>query len=104
MFSRPYSYPVPSRALPSDAPPAVRAVYDGFLFLLACKWWHTPHAPTPFAWRFAAAWCGLGTRQAGQAMRWLLARGFLRQVGTHQRTALFVPGSSPGRRRSGGAP
>jgi hypothetical protein len=95
--------PVPSPALPSDVPPAVRKVYDGFVFLLGCKWWHTPHAPAPFAWRFAAAWCGLGTRQAGAAMRWLLAHGWLRPVGTHRRTVLFAPGAGPARRRVGGA-
>jgi hypothetical protein len=86
-------YPVPSRPLPLGVRPAVRKVYDGFLFLLACKWWHTPEAPTPFSWRFAAAWCGLGAYHVGDAMRWLLAHGFLRQVGKHGRAALFLPGT-----------
>jgi hypothetical protein len=90
-------YPVPARGLPPAAPPAARAVYEGFRFLLACKWWHTPQAPAPFAWRFAAAWCGLGVRQAGAALRWLLACGWLRRVGTHRRTALFMPATSPPR-------
>jgi hypothetical protein len=60
-------YPVPARPLPSDVRPAVRRVYAGFVFLLACKWWHTPQAPTPFSWRFASAWCGLGERHVGAA-------------------------------------
>jgi hypothetical protein len=85
-------YPVPARPLPPDARPAVRKVYAGFVFLLACKWWHTPDAPTAFSWRFAAAWCGLGERHVGDAMQWLLVHGFLRQVGKHRRTALFLLG------------
>jgi hypothetical protein len=87
-------YPVSGRPLPPEVRPAVRKVYEGFLFLLGCKWWHTPQAPTTFSWRFAAAWCGLGASHVGEAMHWLLAQGFLRQVGTYQRTALFVPGAA----------
>jgi hypothetical protein len=85
-------YPVSARPLPPKVRPTVRTVYNGFLFLLACKWWHTPQAPTPFAWRFAAAWCGLGARHVGEAMHWLLAQGFIRQVGRHRQMALFLPG------------
>jgi hypothetical protein len=88
-------YPVPAHALPTRVRPTIRKVYEGFLFLLACKWWHTPHAVTTFTWRFAAAWCGVGTRQAGEAMHWLLAHGFVRQVGRYKgpvrETALFLP-------------
>jgi hypothetical protein len=85
-------YPVPARPLPAAVPPAVRQVYDGFLLLLGCKWWHTPQAPAPFAWRFAAAWCGLRERQVGEAIHWLLAHGWLRQVGRYRQMALFLPG------------
>jgi hypothetical protein len=84
-------YPVPARPLPLAALPAVRHVYEGFLLLLACKWWHTPEAPSPFSWCFAAAWCGLGERQVVEAMQWLLAQGLLRQVGRHRNMALFLP-------------
>jgi hypothetical protein len=84
-------YPVPARPLPSGVRLAVRTVYEGFLFLLACKWWHTPQAPTPFSWRFAAAWCGVGERHVGEAMQWLLAQGWLRKVGQYRNTALFLP-------------
>jgi hypothetical protein len=86
-------YPVPARPLPFDVRPAVRTVYEGFLFLLACKWWHTPEVPTAFSWRFAAAWCGLGERHVGDAMHWLLAQGWLRQVGRYRGMALFLPSS-----------
>jgi len=96
-------YPVPARPLPPGVRPAVRKVYEGFLFLLACKWWHTPDVPTPFSWRFAAAWCGLGERHVGEAMHWLLAHGWLRQVGVHQRTALFLPGAAAAHPRRPGS-
>jgi Bifunctional DNA primase/polymerase, N-terminal len=85
-------YPVSARPLTAAVPPAVRQVYEGFLLLLACKWWHTPQAPAPFSWRFAAAWCGLGERQVGEAMHWLLTQGLIRRVGRHHRMALFLPG------------
>jgi hypothetical protein len=84
--------PVPACPLPSTVRPSIRRIYEGFLFLLACKWWHTPQASTTFAWRFAAAWCGVETRQVEQAMPWLLAHGWLRQVGTYRQMALFLPG------------
>jgi hypothetical protein len=37
-----------------------------------------------------------------KAMRWLLAHGVLRRVGTYRRMALFLPGAGPAHRRSGG--
>jgi hypothetical protein len=94
-------YPVTVRPLPPGVRLAVRKVYEGFEFLLACKWWYTPPAPAPFSWHFAAAWCGLGERHAGEAIRWLLAQGFLRRVGTHKRTALFLPGAVSVRQQIG---
>jgi hypothetical protein len=82
-------YPVPARPLPLDTRPAVRQVCEGFVSLLPCKWWHTPEAPTPFSWRFAAAWCGLGERHVGEAMQWPLAQGLIHPVGRHRQMALF---------------
>jgi hypothetical protein len=63
---------------------------------------HADHrlAPTSLV---GAAWCGLGTSHVEAALRWVLPRGVLRQVGTHWRTALFLPGAAPERRKSGGA-
>jgi hypothetical protein len=92
-------HPVPARPLPPAVPPVIRRVYTGFVLLLGCKWWHTPQAPAPFAWRFAAAWCGLGEGQIKEAMQWLLAQEFMRQVGTHQRMALLLSCVAPVRRR-----
>jgi hypothetical protein len=85
-------YPVPAHPLPLVAPPAVRHVYEGLLLVLGCKWWHTPQAPTTFAWRFAEAWCGLGMRHVGDAMQWFLDLWGLRQVGRYQGIALSLAG------------
>jgi hypothetical protein len=82
---------VPARPLVSAVRPAVRKVYEGFLLLLGCKWLLTPGAPTPFTWRFAADWCRLAERHAGESIQWLLREGYIRQVGTYQRMALFLP-------------
>jgi hypothetical protein len=78
--------------LPPGVDPAIRRVYAGFVLLLGCKWWHTPQAPTPFAWRFAAEWCGLGERQVEEAMQWLLVHGWFRHMGRYRGMALFLPG------------
>lgn len=82
---------VPHRPLPPGAPKAVAKVYAGFLSLLGCKWRHTPGDATPFSWRFASAWCGVGQRQAGDAIQWLLSKGFLVVAGKHRRITLFLP-------------
>jgi hypothetical protein len=82
---------VPARRLPSTARPAVRKVYEGFLLLLGCKWLHTPGAPTPFPWRFAADWCQISERHAGESLQWLLREGYIRPVGKHRGMALFLP-------------
>jgi hypothetical protein len=82
---------VAHRPITDDAPKAARTVYAGFLQLLGCKWLYTKGAASPFSWRFAAAWCGMGHRQAGVGMQWLLSNGYLVQTGRHGRTALFMP-------------
>jgi len=82
---------VAHRPLMDDAPKAARKVYAGFLQLLGCKWLYTKGDPSPFSWRFASAWCGMGHRQAGEGMQWLLSNGYLVQTGRHGRTALFMP-------------
>ncbi|HEY8415855.1 MAG TPA: bifunctional DNA primase/polymerase [Thermaerobacter sp.] len=90
---------------PADLRPAARKVYEGFLRLLSIKWLHTPNAATVFSWRFAAGWCGVSERHAGEAMRELLRRGLIRKVGEHKPArgrpqALFLPGLAA---RRGGA-
>jgi len=81
--------PVKARPLPPGVRLTVYRLYEGFRLLLGCKWLLKPGESTTFAWRFAAAWCGLGERHIGEAMTWLLQRGCLRKVGAHKRAALF---------------
>lgn len=83
--------PVPHRPLPPDVRDSVQRTYEGFLHLVGCRWLHTAGDPAPFTWRFAAAWTGLSQPTIGQAMRVLLKGGYLRQVGRHNKTALFLP-------------
>ena len=88
------AYPAKHGKGEDGGPASVRMAYRGFVHLLACKWLYTAGAPTPYSWRFAAAWCGPHSiAQIGGAMTWLLKRGYVRHVGTHERTALFLPGS-----------
>ena len=84
---------VPHRPLENTAPARAAKLYEGFLLLLGCRWLHTPGDATPFAWRFAAAWCGLAGRNEslGDAMQWLLKNGYLTCTGKYKRTHLFVP-------------
>lgn len=70
--------------LPVDCSSYLRKVYDGFKLLLGCRWLHTPGAPAPLAWRFAAAWCGVSKPTAGKAIRELLRLGIIQVVGKHK--------------------
>jgi hypothetical protein len=88
---------VRARPLPPAVRPAYHRVYEGFQRLLGCKWLLKPGEPTAFAWRFAAAWCGVAMPHVGAAMRWLLEQGYLRQVGQYKRMALFQLGEAYGR-------
>ena len=92
--------PVPRR------PESLRRVADGFGLLLGLRWLRDPGLPTPFTWRFAAAWCGLSEKTAGQATRELLALDVIRKVGEHpgrgRPTSLFLPGEGRRRGRGGG--
>jgi hypothetical protein len=84
---------VPHKPLPDTAPARAAKLYEGFLLLLGCRWLHTPGDAAPFAWRFAAAWCGLAGRNEslGGAMQWLLKNGYLTCTGKYKRTHLFIP-------------
>ncbi len=74
---------VPMPPLPLTAPESLRAVYEGFRYLLACRWTIMPNAPTPFTWRFGADWCGVAPQTAQQGIQRLSAMGIIEQVGSH---------------------
>ena len=83
--------------LPASARRADKLVYEGFKRLLGCRWLHTPGAPTPFTREFAAAWTGLAPRHAVDAMKRLLADGYIQGAGECRPGArplkLFLPGT-----------
>ncbi len=66
--------------LPGGESQTVKKVYEGFRFLLGCKWLRDPNSPTAFAYRFAAAWCGVGINQAGAAIKRLLDLQIIRKM------------------------
>lgn len=72
--------PVKLASLPERESQIVKKVYDGFCRLLGCKWLRDPNSPTAFAYRFAAAWCGVGLNQAGAAIKRLLALQIIRVI------------------------
>jgi Bifunctional DNA primase/polymerase, N-terminal len=87
--------PVAARPLPRDVRPTVHKVYEGFGLLLGCKGLVKPAEPSAFAYRFAAAWCGVRKLDhVGEAITWLLQHGYMRRVGQHRRTALYQLGAA----------
>lgn len=77
--------------LPDDVPPVVRTSYEGFVYLLGCRWLHTPFAPAPWTHPFAARWSGITTRQAKDARCDLVRIGALIEVGRWGRMKLWLP-------------
>lgn len=68
--------------LPQDAPEIVKDVYVGFQKLLSVRTlYNSEDIGAPYSWRFASTWCARSERHTGEAIRWLLARGYLRTVG-----------------------
>jgi hypothetical protein len=77
--------------LPARSSAVARVSYDGFLYLLQCRWLHTPGLPAPWTHEFASAWCGLSFRQARGARGELAGIGALVETGVHRRTKLWLP-------------
>lgn len=65
--------------LPAGAPESAHKLYDGFCLLVAVRiLYKRDQGGTPFSWRFAAHWCGIGSSNTVKnAMGYLLQRGFL---------------------------
>lgn len=82
---------VEHRSLPPKCKKSIQRTYEGFLFLLGCKWLYDNKKPTPFSRRFAVPWCGVGERQAGDAIKWLLQQEYIEKVDTYKQMGLFLP-------------
>jgi hypothetical protein len=84
-------YEVGATRLPDDSNRVVRTSFDGFVYLLACRWLHTPFEPAPWTHEFAAAWCGIPARLAKDARRELVQMKALIHVGDWKRAKLWLP-------------
>jgi hypothetical protein len=84
-------YDVGATRLPDDSDRNVRTSFDGFVYLLACRWLHTPFEPAPWAHDFAEAWCGIPARLAKEARRELVQMKALIHVGDWGRAKLWLP-------------
>jgi hypothetical protein len=90
--------PVPHRSLLDSATPAVRQVYERFLYLCGCKWIYEPDAPTTFSTRFGREWCGIGSNTTFLHARALLVQhGYIEELPPFyskdgQRLAVYRPG------------
>jgi hypothetical protein len=82
---------VATGSLPPDVHPIVKRSYEGFTYLLACRWNHTPGDPAPWTHAFAARWCGITERQAKDARRELVELKVLVHVGDSGRAKLWLP-------------
>jgi hypothetical protein len=84
-------YKVAAGRLPDDVHPIVRTSFEGFVYLLQCRWNHTPNEPAPWTHEFAARWCGITERQAKDARRQLVELTALVHVGYSDRAKLWLP-------------
>jgi len=78
-FIKPHK--VDYKPLKEKVPPTIKKTYEGFIRLLECKYIYSPNEPTPFSWRFASAWCQVSERKAGEAIKWLLSKGYIKEQG-----------------------
>lgn len=73
--------PILAPRLPEGTPDSVRDVYRGFLEVLELHRIYNPDdMGAPYSYRFAHRWTGRGMRQCKQAIKWLVANGYMRIV------------------------
>lgn len=70
--------------LPASVRPTVRKMYDGFVFLLSCKWLHSYGEPTPFTWKFATAWCNVSRKKVAEGLKIMLSEGYICKADVYQ--------------------
>jgi hypothetical protein len=73
--------PIKHRPLAPDTLPSIKAVSEGFSLLLGLKEHLWPGDGATFSWRFAKAWCGVTERQAKDATKWLMSKGYIWRSG-----------------------
>jgi hypothetical protein len=85
--------PVPNEPLPDDVFPAVQRYYDGFIYLLRCRWTDSQHygAPAPFSMEFAEEWTGLNKFVCRGCRKWLVDNDYMVESGNVGRTKLWLP-------------
>lgn len=79
--------------LPPGAPTSVRRARAGLELLVGLRGSDFP-GPFPYTVRFAAAWCGVGHREASAALQMLRRLGVIVEVERRGRTSLYLPGRS----------
>lgn len=77
--------------LPAGLSLAAERVADGYMLLRALRGLRD-EGPAPYTREFAAAWCGIGERQAGEGIRDLLRAGVLQRTERQGRMNLYLPG------------
>ena len=80
--------------LPDGLAASTIQLYEGFLFLLACKWLHTPDHSTVFAKGFACAWSQTSTSLFRDSLLELIDVGAIVKAGKHGNSNLYLPGAS----------
>jgi len=84
---------VPKKALPMDARPSVRQLYEGFLLNVQCHWLTQPGCAVPFTRDFAMAWCGMNSKHIVEFGLYRLQRhGYMRPAGRQHGSRVFLPG------------
>jgi len=83
---------VPKVKLPDGLAQSTIKLYEGFLFLLGCKWLHSPNQPTVFAKSFACAWSETSNNLFKDSLNELLEIGAIVQSGTHNEIKLYNAG------------
>lgn len=95
--------PVDLPRLSANTRDSVVKAAEGFRLLLGLRWLREPGTPAPFTRSFAAPWCELGERAAGEAITELRELGIIQKVDEHRAgcktTCLFMPGDGQQRPR-----
>lgn len=79
---------VEAAELPVSVEALTRRVWDGFVFLLACKRLWSTESSTTFGRNFAGPWCGVTPRQARDRIAALRRMGYMVDTGRRSHRAI----------------